>query len=132
MKVMSFKFELPEESFNIKKEFDTWIADISQQIAYNIDEQFAKFLEDNGYEIRRPFVIDDWIKVKEDLESKGKFLDYIGDYVIEETEKGFKGISYIVPFFNNINNPLSENDKQILLQEYISNKKRDKNYDKNK
>ena len=90
------------------------ISDLVQQSIQEIDDMYYKFLTKNGYKIDKPYNINQLEEIVADLAKQDKFLDYLS-YV---EYKNNTIISHLLPFFNCISNPLSEEAKEDIIRRW--------------
>jgi hypothetical protein len=95
-----------------------------KQTAKNYDDMIFEFLTENGYKIDKPYNVKQLKEIKTELAKQDKFVDTL--QYTEFEDNNCKTYNYILPFFNSISNPLSEEEKQQILEEYLENKKENK------
>ena len=99
---------------------NTFINDLVKQQAKNIDETIFKFLKSNGYSISKPYDFKQLEELREQLAKEDKVVD-----TLEYTEYDFNNNTAIFccyPFFNRISNPLTEKQRQDIIN-YLKRKK---------
>ena len=92
------------------------INDLIEQTQKELEEAYFNFLNNNGYKIEKPYTIEQVEKIKEELARDDKFLDYI-EYT-QFAENCTQAYHYIIPFFNSISNPLSEDTRNEIIEEW--------------
>ena len=112
--------ELPEINF-----IDNLTHNLILDMRNYYDDMLAKFLEDNGYEIKKPYDINQLKQIAKDLEKQDKFIDMLEYQEFDNESQSC--IFYSLPFFNSISNPLSEECRQEILNKFIKSKKEGKN-----
>ena len=73
-------------------------------------------MRSNGYDIQKPYDIKRIKEIKLELEKQDKFVD-----VLEYTDIDYKRCMvtyYYMPFFNSISHPLSNANREFLLEEW--------------
>lgn len=98
-----------EDNFN-------FIDNIVNQSKQNYDKAVIEFLRKSGYTIEEPIKAEQLEEIRNDLESKGLFIDAIQD--IEYNDDKFTIVQHVYPFFNCIDAPLTEEGKQRMLKEF--------------
>ena len=84
------------------------------------DDCIVKFLNENGYDIDKPYTATKLYKIKKQLEEKDLFVDIL-EYC--EFEKDCSKVTnYMMPFFNHISNPISEDTRKQLIEEWKKRK----------
>lgn len=91
---------------------------LNKNICSNMDDCIIQFLNKNGYPIEEPYDAAKLKYIKADLESKDMYLDTI-QYIDYENLQTGKLTHYVIPFFNRISCPLSEDDKKELIEKYM-------------
>ena len=130
MEIRYFKLK-PEDIEKAKgkafEEFDTLYEQLIDKIVEafykDLDDAYYKFLTTNGYNIDKPYDMNQLEEIMRQLEKEDKFLDKL-DYTIYAKDCS-KVTNYIIPFFNSISNPLSEEDKQELLEKWKKENRKD-------
>ena len=84
-----------------------------KKLTEELDEVYYKFITNIGYKIDKPYNIRQIEQIKEDLRSKDRFLDRIE--LTKYTNDGIK--LELIPFLNCISNPLTEKEKQEIIEE---------------
>ena len=97
---------------------DTFIQNIVKEQSKQIDDALCKFLEDNGYKIDKPYNIKQLKEIKEDLEKQDKFVNFINFTDYENKGDSVIACHYVLPFFDRISNPLSEEYKEELIEKW--------------
>lgn len=100
-----------------------FINEYIEQLIKDTDNMYCEFLEDNGYKIDKPYNIEQLNQIKNDLAEQDKFLDCF-EYT-EFSKDSSTAYHYIIPFFNRISNPLTEEEKQDIINRWKRWKKRD-------
>jgi predicted SpoU family rRNA methylase len=100
---------------------DDFMNNLIKEQTKNCNNMIAEFLTENGYKIEKPYNIEQIKEIKEDLRKQDKFVDII-EYT-EFLDNTYQAYHYLIPFFNSISNPLSENTKQQLAKEYLAKRK---------
>lgn len=98
-----------------------FIDNLVKEAQQNIDNMYYEFLTENGYKIDKPYNIKQLQQIKEDLAKQDKFIDYL-EYT-EFAQNSTQAFHYMIPFFNSISNPLSEENREFIIEEW---KKRNK------
>lgn len=80
------------------------------------DDMIVEFLQNNGYDIKKPYTATELYKIKEELTKKDKFVDIL-EYT-EFAEDCSKATTHFLPFLNSISNPISEDTRQHLIEEW--------------
>lgn len=96
------------------------------EIGY-FDTTIINFLNKNGFDLKQPISKDKLEIVSEKLKSEGKFLDTISYVDIPEDygkDGSYKVKHYIIPFFNSISNPLSEENKEFIIEGWKKKRKK--------
>lgn len=110
------------KTFNIDniEQFDdiNFIDKYVQQWQKDTDDMYYKFLTENGYKIDKPYNIEQIKQIREDLEKQDKFIDTIEWIETKNNEDNYNITRHIIPFFNSISNPLSEESKQFILDNW--------------
>lgn len=101
----------------------SFIDNLVTKMQKDIEDMYYEFLIQNGYKIDRPYKMEQIEAIKNDLESKDKFMDYL-EYT-EFSDNCEQAYHYIKPFFNSISNPLSEETRNELIEKW--KKENDKN-----
>lgn len=99
-----------------------FINELVRQQAENIDDMYCKFLIQNGYKIDKPYNIEQLKEIKKDLEKQDKFIDYL-EYS-EFSEDGSTLEHHLLPFFNSISHPLSQDMRENLIKDWKERNKR--------
>lgn len=107
--------EFPEINF---------IDNLINQMQKDLDDMYYTFLTENGYKIDKPYKIEQIEAIKEDLESKGLFVDYL-EYT-EFKDNCNQAYHYVIPFFNSISNPLSEETRLEIIEKWKEKNRKDK------
>lgn len=95
---------------------DNFINELVKQQAKDLDNMYCEFLEENGYKIDKPYNMEQLKEIKNDLIKKDKFVDYL-EYT-EFADNCTQAYHYIIPFFNSISNPLSEEARNKIIEEW--------------
>ena len=101
-----------------------FISSLVEQVQKDLEDMYYKFLTENGYKLDKPYKVEQIKAIKEDLEKQDKFVDYL-EYT-EFADNCTQAFHYVLPFFNCISNPLSEKDKQELLEKWKEKNRKDK------
>ena len=101
------------------------IDDVVKSMQEDTEDMYYKFLTENGYKIDKPYNMKQIEEIKKDLEKQDKFVDTI-EWIENKSDKDNYTITrHIIPFFNRISNPLSEEDKQELLEKWKKENRKD-------
>lgn len=112
--------KLPEyEDMNFIDEF-------TKGAAKNIDDAYFKLLTELGYKIDRPYNTEQLNEIVSDLKRKGKFLNRLE--FIETTNNGdsMTLTHHMIPFLDDINNPLSKESQEFLIGRWKEINRKDK------
>lgn len=92
----------------------------------NIDDTLINFLKKEGYEVPKVITTKYVNDLKSKLEKEDRYLDIMEKVEYDEKANGYYATQYLIPFFNSISNPLSEKDKENIMEEYIRRQKDEK------
>ena len=101
-----------------------FIDNLIEQMQKDLEDMYYQFLTKNGYKIDKPYKVEQIEAIKKDLESKDKFLDYL-EYT-EFADNCTQAYHYVLPFFNSISNPLSEEAKNEIIEKWKEKNRKDK------
>jgi len=94
----------------------SFIDNLYKEMQHDLDDMYYKFLTENGYKLDKPYKVEQIEAIKEDLAKQDKFVDYL-EYT--EFENNFtQAYHYILPFFNSISNPLTDEEKTEMLNRW--------------
>lgn len=117
---MNTNFNLHELEDEIKLPgFDS----IINTMRSNIDDTLINFLKKEGYEVPKIITTEYVNNLKSKLEKEDRYLDIMEKVEYSEKSNGYYATQYLIPFFNCISNPLSEKDKEHIIEEYIRRQK---------
>ena len=110
------------------EEFENNFLDkVIKEIHQNVDNTFVTFLNNNGYKIDKPLTQEKLQPIQEHLKDKGLYLDSIeylkfDDKSFDENKGKYvvKAVQYIIPFFNNLKNPINEQEKLEIMRNYFA------------
>lgn len=123
--------EISQNLDNILKAYDKFSIDNIQDIEntstsfidkyvhkmrQDTENMLCEFLEENGYKIDKPYNTEQLNQIKKGLEKEDKFID-----ILEYTDYDFKNcevIRYMKPFFNSISCPLSDTNREFLIERW--------------
>lgn len=109
---------------NIPDIEDDFIGKLVEAQSKQIDKMYCEFLEENGYKIDKPYNREQLKQIKEDLEKQNKFVDYL-EYT-EFADNCTQAYHYVIPFFNSISNPLSEETRNEVIEKWKEKNRKDK------
>ena len=109
---------------NIPDIEDDFIGKLVEAQSKQIDKMYCEFLEENGYKIDKPYNIEQLKQIKEDLEKQDKFVDYL-EYT-EFADNCTQAYHYVIPFFNCISNPLTEETRNEIIEKWKEKNRKDK------
>lgn len=89
----------------------------------NIDDTLINFLKKERYEVPKIITTEYVNNLKSKLEKEDRYLDIMEKVEYNEKSNGYYATQYLIPFFNSISNPLSEKDKENIMEEYIRRQK---------
>ena len=101
-----------------------FIHNLVNQMTKDLDNMYYEFLTENGYEIDKPYNMEQLKQIKEDLAKQDKFVDYL-EYT-EFAENCTQAYHYVIPFFNSISNPLSEEARNEIIEKWKEKNRKDK------
>jgi hypothetical protein len=101
-----------------------FISNLVNKMKKDLDNMYCEFLEENGYKIDKPYNIEQLKQIKEDLEKQDKFLDYV-EYT-EFSKNSEQAYHYVIPFFNSISNPLTEETRNEIIEKWKEKNRKDK------
>lgn len=101
-----------------------FIDNLVNQMTKDLDNMYYEFLTENGYKIDKPYNMEQLKQIKEDLVKQDKFVDYL-EYT-EFTKNCNQAYHYVIPFFNSISNPLSEETKNEIIEKWKEKNRKDK------
>ena len=101
---------------NIPDIEDDFIGKLVEAQSKQIDKMYCEFLEENGYKIDKPYNIEQLKQIKADLEKQDKFVDCL-EYT-EFADNCTQAYHYVIPFFNSISNPLSEETRNKVIEKW--------------
>lgn len=100
-----------------------FIDEIAKEQSKNYDRAIIKFLQDNGYTVPKIITNDYLQQLKSELESKNQFLDVL-EYTESHVEDNiYYADQYLIPFFNNLSNPLTQEERDRIIQYFVKMKK---------
>ena len=101
----------------------SFIDSLVDKMRKDMEDMYCEFLTNNGYKIDKPYNIKQLEEIQKDLEKQDKFIDCL-EYT-EFSKNCEQAYHYIIPFFNSISNPLSEEDREFIIKKW--KKENDKN-----
>lgn len=101
------------------------IHDLIEQTQKELEEVYFNFLNKNGYKLEKPYTIEQVEKIKEDLAKEDKFLDYV-QYTDFDWKNNNAG-HYILPFFNSLSHPYTQEERDHLLESFKEFNRKEKN-----
>ena len=118
------KFINPQKIESDFYDFESFTNEMIEQQRKALEEVYCQFLQEKGYKIDKPYDIKQLEAIRNDLESKGEFLDCI-DYC-EFSDDNTTGYHYIIPFFNSISNPISDETRDEIIEKFKKTHRKDK------
>lgn len=101
-----------------------YINELIKQQTKHLDNMYYEFLTENGYKIDKPYNVEQLKEIKKDLENKGIFLDCL-EYT-EFSKDCTQAYHYVIPFFNSISDPLSEQTRNEIIEKWKEKNRKDK------
>ena len=87
---------------------------IMKETLYFKEKKLKEFLKNNGYEVSDRDSIEDYKKIIKQLKKEGKCINTINYFM--RTDNSI--IECFIPFFDSLENPISEETKQEIANKY--------------
>lgn len=84
----------------------------------DLDNMWFEFLIENGYKVDKPYNIKQLENLRDDLAKEDKVLDYFEYLEYNDGKKGMAITRHLIPFFNSISNPLTNEDKERIIERW--------------
>lgn len=93
--------------------------------ARHYDNAIKEFLIKLGYNVKEPYDTEQLKEIRKDLEDRDKFVDSV-EYT-EYDFKNYKAVTHCQLFLNSVSNPISEEERQEMIEEMKQSDRRKNN-----